>query len=331
MIRASVLVLFVAALLPGGARAQALVPIRVGDLGYTDASSEPLFAQQAGIFKKYGLEATVTTFTGGGAIIAAIAGGTIDAGFSNITTAVQAIQRGIPIIVLTPANLSTASNADALLVKARGSKLRTGADLNGKIVAVTTLNGTLQLGAEAWIDKNGGDSHSVHFVELPTSSMAAALKQGRIDAAMLSEPFLTQDKPDVEPLGDAFGAIAPSWVGAVFVASKAWVSANPDAARRFVAAMHETARWANAHRADTAQILQPFTGIDAATFGAMDRSVYAETLSRELLQPPIDAALQVRRAQRAVRHRANRQRSRTLHAALAPVVDRDRLAVVRRP
>ena len=167
------------------------------------------------------------------------------------------MQRGIPIVTLTPANLSDVGHNDALLVKARGSKVKTGADLDGKIVAVTTLGGTLQLGAEAWIDKNGGDSHSVHWVEVPTSAMAASLKAGRIDAAMLSEPFLTQNKADVEELGDAFAAIAPRWVGAVFVASKSWVTANPDAARRFVAAMRETARWANTHRADTAKILMP--------------------------------------------------------------------------
>jgi NitT/TauT family transport system substrate-binding protein len=268
-----------------------LTPIRVADLGYTDASSEPLFAQQSGIFKKYGLDATVTTFNGGGAIISAVAGGAADIGFSNITTAVQAIQSGIPVIALVPANTtSSGHHADALLVKTRGAKLKTGADLNGKTVAVTTLNGTLQLAAETWIDKNGGDSHSVHFVEIPTSAMSPALKGGRVDAAMLSEPYLTQQKDDVEELGDAFASIASNWTGAVFVASKAWVSANPDAAKRFVAAMRETATWAYTHRADTARILQPYTGIDAATFAAMSRSTYAETMTRAMLQPPIDTA-----------------------------------------
>ena len=52
----------------------------------------------------------------------------------------------------------------------------------------------------------------------------------------------------------------------------------------------ETARWANGHRADTARILMPFTGIDAATFASMERSTFADTLSRDLLQPPIDVA-----------------------------------------
>jgi NitT/TauT family transport system substrate-binding protein len=282
-----------ATLIPVQALAQSATPpapIRVACLGYTEASILPVYAQQTGIFKKYGLDATLTTFNGGGAIIAAIAGGSLDAGFSNITSAVAAIQRGIPIVVLTAANLTSTADSDAQLMKARGSKLKTGADLNGKTIAVTTLGGTLQLGAEQWIDKNGGDSKSVHFVEVPSSNMAAALKQGRIDAAMMSEPFLTEESADVEVLANAFAAIAPEWISAVFVASKAWVTANPDAARRFVAAMHETARWANAHHAETAAILSPLSGVPLATFAAMKRAAYTDKLTRALLQPGIDAA-----------------------------------------
>ncbi len=134
---------------PASAQTTALTPMRIANLGFTEASALPVYAQAAGIFKKYGIDATITTFNGGGAIIAAIAGGSLDAGFSNITSAVAAIQKGIPILIFSAANLTAAGHADALLMKARGSKLKTGADLNGKTIAVTTLGGTLQLGAEA--------------------------------------------------------------------------------------------------------------------------------------------------------------------------------------
>ena len=272
--------------------AQDLATVRVGDLGYSDASSEPLYGEAAGIFQRNGLDVKVTALNGGGAIIAAIAGGTLDAGFSNNVSAAQAIARGIPIIVLAPAAIySTGEPSDTLLVKARGSKLKTGADLNGKTVAVTTLSGGLQSSAAAWIDKNGGDSKTVHFLELPFTEMAAALKAGRIDAAMLAEPFLTTDAADVERLGDAFGAIAPQWTLGVFVASKPWVTANPDLARRFVTALIETARWANTHHAETAKIVAPLANIDLQTYRAMARSRFGETLTVAQLQPALDVAL----------------------------------------
>jgi NitT/TauT family transport system substrate-binding protein len=280
------------AIVPQSAFAEpAPATVRAAVIGYADATSLPLYGEASGIFKKYGLDAKVTSFNGGGAIIAAIAGGSLDVGFSNLVSAVSAMQRGIPVMVLTPASLfDRKERGDNLLVKTHGSKIQSGADLSGKIVAVTTLNGGLQLAASTWIDKNGGDSKSVHFVELPNSEMSAALKQGRIDAAMLAEPALSQAKADVDVLGDAFGAIAPHWTVGVFVASKSWVEANPDVAHRFVQAMVETARWANTHRTDTAKILSPLLGVDPAVFSTMVRSTYDDVLSAQHLQPQLDVA-----------------------------------------
>ena len=91
-------------------------------------------------------------------------------------------------------------------------------------------------------------------------------------------------------LGDAFAAIAPQWISAVFVVSKAWVGANPDAGKRFIAALNETARWANTHHAETAKILSPLSGVPLATFEAMERGTYTDQFSKALLQPGIDAA-----------------------------------------
>jgi len=273
------------------AGAQDTATMRVADLGHSDASSEPLYAIAAGFFQRNGLDVKLSALGGGPTIIAAITGGSLDAGFCNTVSAAQAVERGLPIVVLAPGAEYPAEKPDTLLVKLRGSKIKTGADLNGKTVAVASLQGVLQLSAASWIDQNGGDSKTVHFLELPFTEMTAALKAGRIDAAMLAEPVLSSEQPDVEPIGDAYGSIAPQWTLGVFVASKPWVTANPDLARRFVQAILETARWANAHHADTAQILAPQSKIDLTRFGTMARSRFGETLVAAHLQPPLDAAL----------------------------------------
>ncbi len=290
-VRLSALLALLALAVCTTARAQEAPTVRVASLGHSDASSEPLYALTEGFFRRNGLDVKLTVLSGGPAIIAAIAGGAIDVGFSNSVSAAQAVERGIPIVVLAPAAEYPSEKPDTLLVKLRGSKLKTGADLNGKTVAVASLQGVLQLSAATWIDQNGGDSKTVHFLELPFTEMTAALKAGRIDAGMLAEPILSSETSDVEPLGDAYGAIAPQWTLGVFVASKAWVSANPDLARRFVQSILETARWANTHRADTAKILAPLSKIDLARFSTMARSRYGETLVAARLQPPLDAAL----------------------------------------
>jgi NitT/TauT family transport system substrate-binding protein len=270
--------------------AQTLVPVRVGNIGISDAGAESLYAQGTGIFKKYGLAAEVTGVSGGGAVIAAIVGGSLDVGFANVVSLAQAREHDIPVVALIDGAIYPGSHPDTLLVKARGSALRTGADLTGKTVGVASLNGSLQTCASVWIDKNGGDARTVHFVEAGFAEMAAALKGGRLDAAMISEPALSRDLAEVDVLGDAFLAVGPRWTIGVWVTSKAWAAAHPDVARQFVRAMIETARWANAHHTETAQMLAGPSHIDLATFAQMTRSTYGDALTATMLQPQIDAA-----------------------------------------
>jgi hypothetical protein len=53
---------------------------------------------------------------------------------------IDAHARGIPFIIITPAGLSTASHPIAGLMVAKDSPIKTAADLNGKMIAVGSLN-----------------------------------------------------------------------------------------------------------------------------------------------------------------------------------------------
>jgi NitT/TauT family transport system substrate-binding protein len=277
------------AVLPLQAAAQSTPAVRVLELT-GDGASEGTYALAGGFFKKYGLDATVAQTTGGGAVVAAVVGGSAEIGFSNLISVAAAIERGIPVTIIAPATIFSSKAPDILLMKSHRTAFKSGADLDGKIVAVTTLDGEQQLGAAVWIDKTGGNSKLVHFVELPETAMAAALVQGRIDAAMMTEPHITQARSDVDLLGNADAAIAPQFVSGVYFAATAWVDAHPDIARRVAQALRETAHWANTHHAQTATFLARGLNLDAATIDAMTRSTYAESLTAPAIAPALDVA-----------------------------------------
>ena len=73
-------------------------------------------------------------------------------------------------MLIGPGGLYTSKTPSTYLIVPKGSPYRTASDLNGKTVAVNTLRGLPQYGTQAWIDKNGGDSKRVKFVELPFSA-----------------------------------------------------------------------------------------------------------------------------------------------------------------
>lgn len=278
-----------ATLIPGFARA-AGKPIKIGVVA-SDVSAEPIYAEAQGLYAKAGLEPQIQPLTNGGAILSAIIGGALEVGFANLTSIAAARQRGAPVKIVAPATLYTDKAPVTVLVKARGSKLKTGADLRGKTVAISTLRGELQVGVSLWIDKNGGDSTQTKFLEIPFAAMAAALSTGRVDAAMLTEPALTLHKDVVELLSPAYSAIADEFLIGAFVASDTWLRENPDPAKRFGALIFETARWANTHHNETAAILAKRAGLDEALVRSMTRATYGERLAVEYIQPVLDAAL----------------------------------------
>ena len=86
-------------------------------------------------------------------------------------------------MVLAPAAVFDEKNpVDNALAKAHGGPIKSGADLNGKIVAVTTLNGVGSLLLRPDWTKRARLENRMSG-ELPNPEMGAALKSGRIEAA----------------------------------------------------------------------------------------------------------------------------------------------------
>lgn len=272
------------------ARGADLLPIQVGTLPI-DPTAEPFYAVNEGFFKAAGLDAKVTVFNNGSTLVAATASGTLDVIASSPAPLILAHQRGIPLKLIASGVIYTGPVPNAALMVLKSSPLRNPPDFNGKTIAVAGLHDMTQYSAQAWIDKGGGNSASVQFVELPYSEMAVALQQGRIDGAGVIEPFITAAKSIARVAGNLNDAIASRYLLSGWCADAGWLGRNPEAARRFIAAMQATAKWANAHPKDSAKILLQYTKITPEVAAAMARSHYDESqrIDAAMLQPVIDA------------------------------------------
>src|SRR5579871_583072 len=104
------------------------------------------------------------------------------------------------------------------------------------------------------------------------------------------EPFLSRGLVNgtTRLMAHVYTAIAPTFMIAAYFARADWVQSHRSAARGFAEAMRETARWANAHHPESAQILAKYTKIAVAP--NQTRVMYAETLEPKLIQPLLDAA-----------------------------------------
>jgi NitT/TauT family transport system substrate-binding protein len=272
---------------PAAAMAQTLTPLRIATLPL-DAGSAVFYAQDQGFFRDAGLSADVQVISNGGAIAAAVASNAVDIGFSNLVSVAVAFKHGVPVKVVAGGSLDIIDAPTTTLVLSKDSTVKTAADLNGKTIATNGLANILQFAAQAWIDKNGGTSSSVKFVELPFPSMINALQTNRIDAAVVVEPFVGPAKAVGHALAAIDSAIAPRVLIGCWIASDAWAKANPVAVTSFAQAMSKAAAWANAHRKESAEILAHHTDLPATTIATMQRVTFPTRIVIAEMQPVID-------------------------------------------
>jgi ABC-type nitrate/sulfonate/bicarbonate transport system substrate-binding protein len=118
--------------------------------------------------------------------------------------------------------------------------------------------------------------------------MIGALDTGRVDAALIAEPVLSDALArGNRVLGYAYDGIAPTFLIGAWFTTGAWAKAHPDLVKRFQKAMLTSAAWANKNRALSAQILTKETKIVVEP--TMKRTTYGEKLDAALMQPLIDA------------------------------------------
>jgi NitT/TauT family transport system substrate-binding protein len=270
--------------------AQQLTTIRMS-VPPIDEAATPFYAQDLGYFKDAGLDVVFEAgLSNASAAVAALLGGSINVTASATVAVAAAHSHGIGLKVIAPGTLSTEDSLTDVIAVKKDSPLASGADLNGKTIGIIGLKSMQQVAAMAWVDKHGGDSATLKFLELPIPQLCPQVVAGRVDASLPIEPFVTGCKSDIRILGNVNTGIAPRFVSIVFVSTDDWLRANPATATRFVAALRRAAIWANAHRAESAAILARYAKLDPAVAASMARATYATTLDASSLQPAIDAS-----------------------------------------
>jgi NitT/TauT family transport system substrate-binding protein len=256
-----------------------------------DPTAEVYYAQELGFFKKAGLNVEITPFTSGGAIAAAVVGGAVDIGLTDAVSMTSAHARGIPLTYLAPAGIYKKGAETYLIAVPENSPIKTAKDFNGKTIAINGLKNINEIPTDAWIDNNGGDSKTVKFVEMPYPAMLPALDAKSVDGVAIVEPFMTfaAAKGTYRLISLTEKNLAPQFAVAGWSTTTDWARKHPDLAKKFVAVMNETARWANANHTESAKILSAIAKMPPDVANKMERAYYGERLDPVLLQPVIDA------------------------------------------
>ena len=246
-------------------------------------------AQSQGYFARAGIALDVQTLSSGEAIAAAIVGGDIVIGSMNTMSLALAHQNGVDMKMISGGPMYESGHGGSQLMVKKDSTINSGSALGGKTVAVNVLRGAAQISSEAWIDKHGGDSKSIQWIEMPFSSMQAALEAGRIDAAEITQPYATTALTTCRSIGSPNDGIGSRFLNGAYVASGSWISAHPDAAHRIKSALIACAHWYNTDPGASVQAVAALTKQDPAVVAKSVRTLFGEDVTPALVQPVIDA------------------------------------------
>jgi NitT/TauT family transport system substrate-binding protein len=253
-----------------------------------DGTALAYYAKDLNYFQDAGLDVTIQSISNGAVITSSVLSNSVDIGWSNIISLAAAYKRGLPVVIIGAGGVHTTGSLATQLMVLKDSPLHTASDLSGKVIGVTGLANIAQYAPELWIDKNGGKSSTVKFIEVPLPEIPAALQQGRIDAGWLAEPFIATSASFTRTFATCFDAVAPRWMLGAWFTTPAWASANRSVVDSFRAVMTKAATWANANQQQSALILAKYSNLDPNLLKNMHRITYGTRPEAAQIQPVID-------------------------------------------
>lgn len=261
------------------AQANDTVKMAIGQRGNWDTSVAHL-GQEAGFFKKHGIDLELLYTQGGGETIQAIISQSVDIGVAAGTIGVMAaFQKGAPIRIIG----AQATGASDLFWYVRAdSKLKSIKDATADTTIAYSTNGS----STNSITLGFKQAFNLKSKLVPTGSPTSTFTQvmsGQVDVGWSSPPkgfdALAENKIRIVATGNDLERIKHESVRSL-VANTAFVQGKQDVLKRFMAAYRETVDWMYASD-DALKAYAKFIKVDEATA----RKVRDDFFPKSLIDP----------------------------------------------
>lgn len=259
--------------------------INIGCTATTDCASAAV-AVEDDIFKKNGLEATMTLIGLNSNIPAALLSDSIQIGGPTPSVFLQAVDGGLDLVAVAGASSTSDKTYDtAGVVAAPASGIKEPKDFVGKKVGAPGIGAFLHVLFVKWLIDNGVDPKGVNFVEVTFPTMSDTLKSGAVDAVVTAEPIMSRiiASGNGSVVGYYLQKLPERRPAILYASTRAWADANPEAVKAFRASIEEAAAIVNANPERGRQAIANFTKIPMDVLSKMKLSVSDPKIDQEQL------------------------------------------------
>lgn len=163
---------------------------------------------------------------------------------------------GLGLVALSGNQSDSSQDQTAGIIVGKGSGISSLKQLSGKTVGAPAVNGTLVLSTRSVVDRAGGDSKSIRFLQADSPNEPDLLKTGKLSAVLSLEPYKSELVADgYKNLGDPLRAVGDPAESDMYITSKTWAAAHPAAVAEWRAAMREADKWIAANPSKARQVL----------------------------------------------------------------------------
>jgi NitT/TauT family transport system substrate-binding protein len=268
--------------------------IVVGTLPIGDAA--PLYmAIKRGFFKQEGLTVTPETIQTSADAVPKLLGGSMDFTLLNYVTGFAIQEQNPAVKFRIVADSSQAAPGGLVILIPKNSKIKSPADLKGKKIASPATVGIPILAIASTLKSYGVKLDPKDIVTMPFPNMEAALAHGQVDAAWVTEPFITiiESAIGARVLTDTTSGPMANFPIAGWGTIQSYVQRYPKTVAAFQRAMGKAQTIAASDRKAVEQILPTYTAIKPQVAQVMTMNTYPTTLSAIRLQRVVNLMLQL--------------------------------------
>ena len=252
-------------------------PIHVGYIG-TSGDAGIFIALDKGYFAEQGLTVSPERFGVGADQMALLGAGRLDvASGAPSPTLFNAVSRGLPIsVVADKGSLRKGFGFNVLVVRKAlidSGQFKGLSDLRGRVIAAPTAS-VVNFEDYLILKKGGLTPRDVTIEDIGFQDQPAAMANGRIDAAVMVEPFGTAtESRGVGKIVMTLDQLLPDFQVALIYYNTSWARAHSEDARRWMIAYVKALRYYNA-ALHSPQIRDDVITILAAHTPIKERAVY---------------------------------------------------------
>ena len=226
-------------------------------ISYSGVSGQNLpfwVTYEAGLYKKYGLNAEMVLISGGLTNIQALLANEIAFTYLGGASPIQATLQGADVVILATAYGLMPYGLIA------GKNIHSAEELKGKRIAVSRVGGIEETAARLALDRLGVGGRNALFLQAgPDPVRIAAVESGAAQATMLAPPGLfTATARGLSLLAD-LGSLKIKYPTSVIAARRFYLTKDRPVAKKYLMAMVEGLQLYHQNKNFAVQVLQKYT------------------------------------------------------------------------